>query len=159
MFERFRNIDSRALRFARNTALASVVAVGGLSGSAPTAEALVTRNISCTDTTRYVPTINQGEVVYLHTRAAVGEGDWKVDGVRQYDDRAETQTLLGFKSADSSAKNWTLTADYSGTLLVLRCAATNAEFYKQFGKIGFNLDKNNGLNSAASTTNMQALQK
>lgn len=159
MIERLR--ESKVLRQGRTYALASVLALGGLgaASSAPRpVEAGGERSISCTDTNKWY-SLKQGEVVNLRTRAAVATADLKVDGVRQYDSRAETATVIGLKSANRDKKNWRLDVDFDGALLVLKCAASDKAFYNAYGRETFKQDANNGINNADKTTNSQSLVK
>jgi hypothetical protein len=159
MLERFR--ESRVLRQGRTYALASVLAVSGLAAasSAPRpVEAGGERSISCSDTNKWY-TLRQGEEVNLRTRAAVATADLTVDGVRQYDNRAETSTVLGFKSANRDKKNWQLDVDFDGAILVLKCGATDKAFFNAYGRETFRQDARSGVNNADKTTNSQSLVK
>lgn len=159
MIERLR--ESRVLRQGRNYAFASVLALGGLgaASSAPRpVEAGGERSISCTDINKWY-SLKQGEVVYLRTKSAIATADLTIDGVRQYDNRAETSTVIGLKSANSDKENWRLDVDFDGALLVLKCGASDKAFYNAYGRETFKQDTNNGVNNADKTTNSQSLVK
>ncbi len=145
----------------RNVAIAGVLAVAGIgASSAPrTVEAGGgARSISCSDTNKWYE-LNQGEVINLNTKAALATADLTVDGVRQYDDRAETSSVVGFKSLNNAKKSWTVDVDYPGAMLVFKCGVSDSAFYKAYGRETFNQDKNNGANDAVKTTNSQSLVK
>ena len=144
-------------------ALAGALAFGALGASAADAgnetDAATVRTYTCkTDVDSWYP-LNKGEIAVVKASGAVIPADISVDGVKQYDNLAETATIIGLKTSDNRNTNWVVNNDNQGSVLVLRCGANFTRTRNALGLEASKLDANLGANNPAKSVQLQWVKK
>lgn len=118
-------------------ALAGALAFGGMGATAGTTsptEAATVRTVNCNKTVDKWYPLRQGEYNVVKASAVILPADVTVDGVRQFDDNADTATVTALKSKDNKNKTWVIYDDYAGSMFVLKCGATYTSDYTAIGR-------------------------
>lgn len=141
--------------------LTSQEAQGSVNTQAPaTAEELnAARSISCHSTLDKWYPLAKGDVITLKTSGAVIPADVSVDGVKQYDNDADTATVVQLKTSDNTNRYWKVTADFAGSLFVLRCGSNFGRTDTAAGREARRLDVKLGRNNPTKRINFNSVSK
>jgi hypothetical protein len=153
------------VRRIRRIALATIVGTVALGGAIKASEAQASapiKTISCTNTDRWYGATEgfvQGDRLSIKASAVVIPADVSVDGVQQYDNNADTATLVGLKSRNNTDVTWQVNLDYPASVLVLPCKAGSNLFYTAVGREASRLDTRLGANDAEVSVGYNYIKK
>jgi len=150
-------------RLARIGGAAVLVTAGAIAGDmAPRgdmaeAEAMGNiRRVSSETQDAWYPLV-PGETLIVKANAVVIPADVEVDGVPQYDNDADTSTVIGVFSEDREKIR--VTNQYGGSIHVLRSGTTRKQFFTDLGDQSWVLERRNSPNNPTKRVNLNVIKK
>ena len=120
------------------------------------ASAANTRTVSCRKVDAWYP-LKPDQTLVVKARAVVVPADVEVNNVAQYDNEADTSTVVGIFSKDKRTSR--ITNKWGGSAHVLACRTSRRKFYADLGRQAAILDARVQKNNPDKRVNLNVIFK